>query len=73
MTLIYEFPSEKGDIGPFESNQILWMKYNLCPLKSCFSADFFWCGHGLFNSVVQSLHNAFIQIELVHLERNIFE
>ena len=33
---MYEFPSEKGDIGPFVSNEILWLKYNFCPLKSCF-------------------------------------
>ena len=38
MTIIYEFPSEEGDIGHFVSNEILWLKYKLCPLKSCFSA-----------------------------------
>ena len=32
MTIIYEFPSEDGDIGPFVSNEILYLKYTLCPL-----------------------------------------
>ena len=38
MTVIYEFPSEEGDTGPFVSNDILWLSYKLSPLKSCFSA-----------------------------------
>ena len=36
MTIIYESLSEEGDIGPFVSNEILWFKYKLCPLKFCF-------------------------------------
>ena len=40
MTIIYEFPSEDGDIGPLVSNKILWLKYKVCPIKSCFSAIF---------------------------------
>ena len=38
ITIISEFPSEDEDIGPFASNDILWLNYKLCPLKSCFSA-----------------------------------
>ena len=33
---MYEFPSEESDIGPFVSNEILWLKYKFCSLKSCF-------------------------------------
>ena len=25
MTIRYEFPSDEGDIGPFVSNEILWL------------------------------------------------
>ena len=35
---MYEFLSEEGHIGPFVSNDILWLKCRLYPLKSCFSA-----------------------------------
>ena len=35
-TIIFDFPSEEGDIGPFVSNEVLWLKYKLCPLKSCY-------------------------------------
>ena len=38
ITIINEFQSEEGEIGPFVSNEILWFEYKLCPLKSCFSA-----------------------------------
>ena len=33
-----DVPSEDGEIGPFVSNEIRWLKYKLCPLKSCFCA-----------------------------------
>ena len=36
MTIIYEFPSEDADIGPFVSNEILHLKYTLCPLNLVF-------------------------------------
>ena len=36
MNILYEFPSEDGDIGPFVSNENLSLKYRFCPLKSCF-------------------------------------
>ena len=60
---MYEFPSEDGEIGPFVSNEILWLKYRLCPLKSCFSAICFWLSLVFFNwHIIQSLHNTLIQI-----------
>ena len=49
ITIMYEFLSEDSDKGPFVSNDILWSKYRLCPLKLCFSANCFWCGYGVFN------------------------
>ena len=61
MTILYEFPSEDGDIGPFVSNENLSLKYRFCPLKSCFPAVCFWFGYGLFNwHVIQSLQNTLI-------------
>ena len=33
---VRKFLSEYGEIGPFVSNENLWLKYKLCPLKSCF-------------------------------------
>ena len=35
-TIIFDFPSEEGDIGPFVSNEVLWLKYKRCPSKSCY-------------------------------------
>ena len=37
ITIIYEFHSEEGDIGPFVSTESLSLKYRLCPLLSRFS------------------------------------
>ena len=63
MTFIYQFPKEEGDIGPFVSNENLWLKYKLCPLKSCFVAICFRCWYGFLNwHVMQPLHNTLIQI-----------
>ena len=33
---MFEYPFEEGDLGPFASRDVLWLKYKLCPLKSCF-------------------------------------
>ena len=41
---LYEFPSEEGVICLFVSNETLWLKYKICPLKSCFSAICFDAG-----------------------------
>ena len=63
ITIIFEFSSVEGDIGSFVSNEVLWLKYKVCPFKSCFSASCFWYGYGLFNwHVMQSLHNSLFQI-----------
>ena len=63
--IMYEFPSEEVDMRPFESNDILWLKYFFCPLKCCFFAICFWCGKILFNwHVIQSLHCKVIFIEI---------
>ena len=39
--MIYEFPSEEGDMGHLVSNEILWLKNRLSALKSCYSANRF--------------------------------
>ena len=36
---MYEFLSEEGHIELFVSNEFLWLKCRLYPLKSCFSAN----------------------------------
>ena len=64
ITIIYEFPSEDADIGHFVSKEILWLKYKLCALKSCFSAIRYWFWYGLFNwDIMQSLHNTYIKFD----------
>ena len=38
MTIIFEFPSEQADFGPFVLNDILWLKYKFSFKIPCFSA-----------------------------------
>ena len=41
MNIIYEFPSEDGEIGPSVPNKSLCLKYRLFPLKSFFFCNLF--------------------------------
>ena len=66
ITILYEFPFEEGDIGPFVSNEILWLKYILCLLKLWFFCYLFLMWVWFFNwHVMQSLHNGSIKFEHV--------
>ena len=38
MTIIYEFPSDDGNIGPFVPKEVPWLTFKVGPLKSCLSA-----------------------------------
>ena len=38
MTIMYEFPSDDGDIGIFVPKEVPWLKFKVGPLKSCLSA-----------------------------------
>ena len=35
-TMMYEFPSEEGEKGPFVLNEVMWLKNKPCLLKSSF-------------------------------------
>ena len=66
MTLMWEFTSEEAKLGPFVSNDTLWLKHELCLLQSCFFCNFSWRGKVVFKwHVLKSLQSSkFILVQL---------
>ena len=68
---MYEFPSDDGEIGPFVSNEIRWLKYKLCPLKSCFCAICFDLDK-VYLADILCIHCIVLLSKLVHLGNKSF-
>ena len=49
MTIMYDFPSDDGNIGPFVPKEVPWLKFKIGPLKSCFLAICLQWGDDLFD------------------------